>query len=303
MTTRVRCVAALVVALALVGGCSSSAATKGAAITTPTITTTRPIPRYREPVFADVVVTKDIAYGEAPGVGGAPESLKLDLYQPKGDTATKRALAIFVHGGGFGSGDKAIGVSPDLATSFAKLGYVTASINYRLLAPGGCVGSGVGQAVCQAAAIGGVHDGQAAVRFLRAHAATYGIDPDRIGIGGESAGAIVACGTGVRSVAPGDRGTPRASSAVQVWMSLSGGLPGGVYASAGDAPGILFSGTSDPIVPYSWSVQTRDALTKANVPVQLVTYDGAGHVPYVVHRSDIIQKTIDFFFTYLGGHQ
>jgi acetyl esterase/lipase len=304
-------VTAVVVALALLGGCSSSAATKGAAITTstttptttPTTTTTRPIPRYREPVFTDVVVTRDVAYGSAPGADGKQESLKLDLYQPKGDTATKRALAIFVHGGGFGSGDKSFGVSPDLAMTFAKLGYVTASINYRLLAPGGCSGSGAGQPVCQGAAIGGLHDGQAAVRFLRAHAATYGIDPARIGIGGESAGAIVACGIGVWSEAPGDSGTPGVSSAVQVWMSLSGGLPGGQFVTPGDAPGILFSGTSDPIVPYAWSVQTRDALTKANVPVQLVTYDGAGHVPYVEHRSDIIQKTIDVFFTYLGGHQ
>lgn len=226
---------------------------------------------------------------------GAPESLVLDVYQPRGDTETDRPLVIFVHGGGFGFGDKAQGVSSQLAPMFAKLGYVTASIDYRLLAPGGCTGSGAADTSCQAAVIGGIHDGQAAVRFLRANAATYGVDPDRIGIGGESAGAIISMGVGVWSDSPGDSGTPGVSSSVLAWMSLSGGLPGGLLVSAGDAPGLLFHGTSDPIVPYQWSVDTDAAMKKLNVPDQLVTYVGAGHVPWDEQRDDIVAKTIAFF--------
>ena len=195
-----RLVAAIVV-VGLVGACSSSSSPKKIAAEKPASTTTTTVPRYEEPVFTDVDITKDIEYGSAPGADGAPQPLKLDLYQPNGDTETDRPLAIFVHGGGFSAGDKTFGVSSELAPMFAKLGYVSASINYRLLAPRGCTGSGGGNA-CQAAAVEGIHDGQAAVRFLRDHASDYGIDPDRIGIGGESAGAIVSVGAGVWSESP-----------------------------------------------------------------------------------------------------
>jgi acetyl esterase/lipase len=281
----------------LIAGCSDDSPSKEAVTVHPTTTA----PRYEEAVFDEVGVTSDIEYGSAPGVDGAMEALKLDLYEPTGDTAKNRPLLIFVHGGGFGFGDKAVGVSSVLAPTFAKLGYVTASINYRLLAPGGCSGSGSDQSRCQAAAIAGIHDGQAAVRFLRAHADEYGIDPDRIGIGGESAGAIVSVGAGVWSEDPGESGTPGVSSAVSAWMSLSGGLPGGLFVSARDAPGLLFHGTADAIVPYQWSVETDDAMKKAGVPEELVTYDGAGHVPFEEHRDDIIAKTTAFFAQHVVG--
>jgi acetyl esterase/lipase len=291
-------IAPLLVALALAGACSSDSSPEKIAVEKPTTTTT--IPRYTREVFTDVDVTRDVVYGSAPGVNGAPEDLKLDVYQPRGDTATDRALAIFVHGGGFSVGDKSQGVSSVLAPLFAKLGYVTASINYRLLAPPGCSGSN-SDGSCSTAALEGIHDGQAAVRFLRAHAEEYGIDPDRIGIGGESAGAIVSLGAGVWSDAPGNSGTPGVSSVVQAWMSLSGGLPNGIFVSPGDAPGLLFHGTSDGIVPYEWSAATDAELKKAGVPDEFVTYEGAGHVPFAEQRDDIIAKTIAFFEKYVVG--
>ncbi len=94
--------------------------------------------RYRDAVFTAVDRTNDIQYGSAPDRAGNPEALKLDLYQPSGDTIAKRPVLIWIHGGGFIQGDKASGST--IATYFAKLGYVTASINYRLLSPGGCAG-------------------------------------------------------------------------------------------------------------------------------------------------------------------
>lgn len=297
---------ALLVALVLLGSCSSddngpSKAAEAKTTTTAPTTTAPSATRYVEPMFDDVDITRDITYGSAPGVDGASETLKLDVYQPKDDTETDRAAVIFVHGGGFGGGNKDEVIEVALATALAKLGYVTASIDYRQLAPGGCTGASAGDGTCTAAVIGGIHDGQAAARFLRANADDYGIDPNRIGMGGASAGAIVAMGVGTWSETPGESGTPGVSSEISAWMSFSGGLPGGIFVSEGDAPGLLFSGTSDPIVPYQWSVDTELAMRKANVPVELVTYDGAGHVPWGEHRDDVETKTIAFFATYLAA--
>ena len=286
--------------LALTGACSSgSPSPEEIAAERPTsTTTTTALPRYERSVFTDVEVTKDIEFGSAPGVDGTPQSLMLDLYEPEGDTETDRPLLIFVHGGGFARGDKTIGVSSELAPMFAKLGYVTASINYRLLAPAGCAGSGSDNA-CQSAAIQGIHDGQAAVRFLRANAARFGADPDRIGIGGESAGGIISMGAGVWPEAPGESGTPGVSSQVSAWMSLSGGLPGGLFVTEGDAPGLLFHGTSDVTVPYQWSSETDAAMKKVGVTSELVLYDGAGHVPWGQQRDDITARTIAFFLEHV----
>src|SRR3954451_24252041 len=65
--------------------------------------------RYRDQVFSGASVTKDITYGSATGIGGSAETLKLDLYQPTGDTIAKRPALVWVHGGGFTMGDKGSG--------------------------------------------------------------------------------------------------------------------------------------------------------------------------------------------------
>src|SRR5688572_20689184 len=89
--------------------------------------------RYRDLTFSGVTVTRDIQYGSAVNQSGATQALRLDLYRPTGDTLTRRPAIVFVHGGGFTGGDKASGVAPDMANHFARLGYVTVSINYRLI--------------------------------------------------------------------------------------------------------------------------------------------------------------------------
>ena len=152
--------------------------------------------RYRDQVFTTVTKTTDVQYGTAPDNDGNPVALKLDVYQPAGDTLTQRPAVIWVHGGGFSGGDKSGGPSADLANTFAKLGYVSFSINYRLLSSGCGGGSNPNTPACTAAALAAISDAQGAVRFVREHAAQYGIDPTRIGIGGESAGAITSAGVG-----------------------------------------------------------------------------------------------------------
>ena len=127
-----------------------------------------------------------LAYGSAPDLQGNQVTLRLDLYQPTGDTAARRPAIVWVHGGGFTTGSRTDSYIVDLATSYAKLGYVSASISYRLLAPNGCGGAATSE--CVTAAIAAKHDAQAAVRWLRANAANLRVDSSRIAIGGASAG-------------------------------------------------------------------------------------------------------------------
>ena len=257
--------------------------------------------RYRDAVFANTTVTSNLQYGSAPDNNGSPVALMLDLYQPAGDAVAARPAVVWVHGGGYCCGDKASGASADLAQKFAHLGYVTVSINYRLLAPNGCsAGSGSVSSTCTVAAIAAEHDAQAAVRWLRANAAQYRIDTNRIGIGGDSAGAITATLVGLDPQDPGDSGNPGYPSTVGAFMSLSGGSPGAAFASAGDAPGLLFSGTADPIVPYVWSAQTAGALLNDAVPAFLESFDGAGHDPYIQFENQIDTQSDYFFYTFLG---
>lgn len=103
---------------------------------------------------------------------------KLDLYVPNSVKPGGKAPAIvWVHGGGWMRGDKAEASAKEICTTLANAGYVAASINYR-------IGAGSWPQ--------NLRDAKNAVRFLRSKASDYGIDPDRIAIGGASAGAHLA---------------------------------------------------------------------------------------------------------------
>jgi len=255
--------------------------------------------RYRDQVFAAVTRTADVRYGTGAGADGAPVALELDVYRPAGDRESRRPAVIFVHGGSFSGGDKASGPSAELAASFPKLGYVAFSINYRLLAPkGACSGSTAGSNACVLAAVAAITDAQAAVRWVRSHAEYYGVDPGRIGIAGESAGGITATGVGLYAENPNNDGEDTTvSPRVGGFFSISGGLPGGIFASADDAPGVLVSGTADGVVPYQWSVDTANALQNAGRLGLLQPIEGAGHVPWVEpHRTHMTQQAQYFFY-------
>ncbi|MFE3177862.1 alpha/beta fold hydrolase [Amycolatopsis sp. NPDC059090] len=112
---------------------------------------------------------KDLAYATT------SPAQKLDLYLPPGATG-KTPLLIDIHGGGFLLGDKAQ-EGQLLAPDQLAQGYAVASINYRL--------------GCEARFPAGVQDVKAAIRWLRAHAATYNLDPDKFVAWGQSAGAYL----------------------------------------------------------------------------------------------------------------
>ena len=108
---------------------------------------------------------KDVAY-----VTNGHSRQKLDVTFPMNPAPGLKPLVVWVHGGGWSAGSKEHGP----AMGLLKRGYVVASINYRLS----------GDAVYPAQ----IEDCKAAIRWLRAHASALGIDPERIGVWGSSAG-------------------------------------------------------------------------------------------------------------------
>ena len=126
-------------------------------------------------VPATVQALRDIAYVQRDG-----RALQLDLYLPKGRSARVPGV-VFVHGGGWRTGVRA-NFAP-MAIRMAERGYAAATVSYRL-SP-------------EAAYPAAIHDVKAALRWMRAHAGDYGIDPARIAVAGGSAGGQIASLVGV----------------------------------------------------------------------------------------------------------
>jgi acetyl esterase/lipase len=122
-------------------------------------------------VRARVAVERDITIP----VAGAPSAV-LDVYTPKQATAKARPIVLWVHGGGFISGDRR--QVADYTTMLADQGFTVASLEYSL-APGRRYPVPVRQ-------------GTAALTYLAANAARFGGDPARMAVGGDSAGAQIA---------------------------------------------------------------------------------------------------------------
>jgi acetyl esterase/lipase len=244
--------------------------------------------RYRDALFSAVTVTPNVTYGSAVNLEGQTVTLQMDAYQPTGDTVTGRPAIIFVHGGSFTSGDKSEGDIVTEANTFAEKGYVTFSIDYRLESPG-CSGN---LSNCLQAMSEAFQDAQTAVRFVRANAATYGVDPTLIAIGGSSAGAITALNVGYSSVQD-------PASKVRAAVSISGAYlqaPGVGPIEAGDPPALDFHCTTDPLVAYSWSTSTISQAQADGLDAFLESWNETCHVPFVEHESQIITQTTNFLY-------
>jgi acetyl esterase/lipase len=148
-------------------------------------------------------------------VGGQP--LMLDLYLPT-DSSSTHPLLVWIHGGGWSGGSRF--PAPGFAVRMTESGFAVASISYRLSGQAGQWGT---EPVIFPAQI---HDVKAAIRWLRAHAADYQIDPDRIGVWGSSAGGHLAALAGTSGNNPdleGSVGTNTGtSSAVQAAVDYFG---------------------------------------------------------------------------------
>jgi len=165
--------------------------------------------RYIDDVFTDVTVTSDVTYGTnatilfLPQVGELiPQDLKMDIYEPAGDTETARPVVLVFHTGNFLpnvtngqiAGTKEDNSSVEICTRLAKKGYVAASVTYRQgwnplaqTQPERALG------LIQAA-YRGVQDGRNAIRFMKTEAATYGIDENKVAVWGNGTGGYLTLG-------------------------------------------------------------------------------------------------------------
>ncbi len=170
-----------------------------------------PLPARTPPAPEGITVFTDLRYREGPS-----KQWRLDLAM-KNDAGDKpRPAVVVIHGGGWVEGDKSSFTSrkagvPGNIVDFAELGFVAVTINYRLS----------GEAPFPAA----LEDCKCAVRWLRAHAREYHIDPKYIGAYGNSAGGHLALLLGMSGKGAGFEGDgpyQEQSSLVQAAVSDSG---------------------------------------------------------------------------------
>ena len=251
---------------------------------------------------AGVKVVPDVAYREGPS-----KAWRLDLAMPKEPSNEPRPAIVFVHGGGWRSGDKRKDNFLGPTLEFAAKGYVCITINYRLS----------GEAPMPAC----IEDVKCAVRWLRAHAKEYNVNPDRIGAYGNSAGAHLVAMLGLcpRSAGlEGDGPWQECSSMVQAIVcsatptrfsftrrvennkadsarqrSFRSTLFAGpeetlehrmrqaspmTYVTADAPPFLIIHGTADKTVPVGQSDELAKALRQAGAKdVTYMRIDGGGH--------------------------
>lgn len=254
---------------------------------------------------AGVTALRDLAY-----VPDGHERQKLDLYLPeKGD---KLPLIVWIHGGGWEAGSKD---RPPVIPFTAK-GYAAASINYRLSQ--------------HAPFPAQIEDCKAAIRWLRANAAKYRLDPDRIGVWGLSAGghlvALLGTSGGVKEFDKGENLS--FSSRVQAVCDWAGPtdflamnsaavgrnpkgpvakLFGGplnehedlaklasptAHAGKDAPPFLIMHGERDNLVPQRQAELLQNALKKAGADSTLQIVPGGGHVFFSQESN---QRVADFF--------
>src|SRR5689334_2776082 len=242
----------------------------------------------------EIIFEQGIEYS-SPG----DEHLQLNLARPKEvKDGTKLPAVICIHGGGFRAGKRERW--DGLCKQLAEKDYVAMTVTYRL-AP---------KHQFPAA----VHDVKAAVRWLKANAAKYHVDPERIGVVGDSAGGHLVQFLGVTADLKqfeGDEGNPDQSTRVACVVNRYGPsdftksygksvdaaevlplwLGGNVetalqkhiissplnWVTPAAAPTLILHGTEDKYVAYEQGVWMRDRLQSCGVEVELFTLEGAGH--------------------------
>jgi acetyl esterase/lipase len=241
----------------------------------------------------NVTAQTDVEYATAGAV-----SLKLDIYQPKAPSSSPRPCIVWIHGGGWQGGNKSSGAR--LLPPFVATGnFVGVSVGYRL--------TDVAPFPAQ------IHDCKAAIRYVRAHAEKLGIDPNRIGVWGSSAGGhlVSLLGTSAETDGlEGNLGTTGASSRVACVVDfcgpsdfpnfeltsgargpvskLLGGLPADqeeiakqaspiTYVTKDDPPFLIVHGTADATVPFDQAVRFHAAQKEAGIDTTFVKIENGGH--------------------------
>jgi len=265
------------------------------------------------PIPENVSFERGIEYAKPGG-----ESLQLDLAEPKTGSGPYPAI-LCIHGGGFRAGTRE--GYDKLCVTLAGRGYVAATITYRL-APAHPFPAAV-------------QDCKAAVRWLRANAGKYHIDPKRIGVTGGSAGGHLAQFLGVTAGVKEFEGEGNLdqSSAVNCVVNFYGPsdftksygksvdaaevLPlflGGnleqklrehivasplYWVTPDSAPTLCVHGTNDDHVAYEQATWIVDRLKASAVEAELLTIQGAGHGFKGADAEKAEKALIEFFDAHL----
>ena len=303
-----RCLLAILL-LGVLGGCQGPPATGVAP--SPSVEPSGPGSESDETVETVPATAKDVTY---------KGTQRLDLYAGKG--SGPRPLIVWVHGGGWQSGDKSQCLPVRLG--FPDRGYSVACVNYRL--------SAVAPFPAQ------IEDVRDAIAFLRTNAAHFGVDARRFVAWGSSAGghlvALAGTTSGSTAFTPDAAGstvqavvdyfgpidlvalatTPGYTSHANADSAESNLLGGPVleqteaarranpvtYVDHGDPPCLIVHGSADPVVPPPQSQLFHDALQAAGVPVELRVIPGAKHGGPEFSAPDTVDLVLTFLSTHLG---
>jgi len=293
--------------------------------------------RYLDEVFAQVDSTTGIIYGQNAGWDNQSVQLALDVYRPAGDSLAVRPLMVFVHGGSFIGGVRNDPFMRDLCISFAKRGFVTATVSYRL---GVDINNfaNINQEFIKAT-LRSMQDVKAAIRFMRQQVATngnpYGIDTSKILLGGYSAGAISAIHVAllrdttlatqlvrdlIREVGglAGNSGSPGYSSEVVGLFNMAGAVLDTALVTSGLVPSVHIHGTTDNVVPYGRGFASNSGfpilevygssllharLQHRGAQSEMITLPGVGHdiISNTATRNTVKAGLVNFAWRFMAN--
>jgi predicted esterase len=240
--------------------------------------------------------------------GFALRDLVLDVYIPD-DTASPVPAIILMHGGGFVEGSKDDERIVEFSEFFAARGYAAFAINYRLVdadppSPAYWESTALSSAIHAA-----IVDAKAAIRFVRASAGTYNVDPNRIAFLGESAGAIAGVTAAVtESNAFSNDGTdfpipdfnnPSESSRLQAYVHFWGSADHVLLNIRGDdPPTMIVHGTDDdtPLAAFGASERLHAALEFWGIPHEFYQAEGFGHGAWNYSQRGLGLKSLTLEF-------
>lgn len=279
--------------------------------------------RYATAIFSNIDSIKNVQYGSAKNIRGLEEDLLLDIFEPAEDALKERPLLIFIHGGGFQNGSRNSTYGTRLCKYFTRLGYVTATISYRLGIEDPKSNQNYLEAMYRAQ-----QDGKAAIRFFRRYADQYRIDTSQIFITGSSAGSMTCLAmaymnqeeipslidTAKWGSLDGESGNSGYSSRMHGVMNAWGALPSAQWIQPGDAPLFNVSGTVDKTVPYDSSFAYHSfkyggyilfqRCLSLGVPTGWRPFYQTGHTldNNVAKQDSAIQSMRDWLYTQLRYH-
>lgn len=236
--------------------------------------------RFSSEIYSNAQLTEvlDVKYGTAVDYLGSDVDLLIDLYLPPAGGPSLRPAVVMVHGGGFSRGTKERRTND--AKAYARRGFVGATISYRLRP-----NSTTAQQI--AAALDAIDDAMESVRWLKANAATYGVDTGRIAYAGTSAGGAISLGVAVHDdPTPGgplSAHSPEIAAAVSTGAHLTPGLSLIVLGPA-DAPVMLFYFEQDTYrdgTPWTVAYETCTAVRDSANVCDFIRQPGEGHTTNV----------------------